>query len=158
MADAAAIVARERFADLFARGMRVFHKERFGAHDDARRAVAALEGIIIHKQLLQGIQLARFGIGQPLDGYNFAAVAIYRQQLAAGHGHVVLQHRAAAAGALAARALGAGQAQADAQGIHQLFFIRNSEPGFVMTDGKNLRSAVDLKGNGSAHECFSSFD
>lgn len=79
--NAAAQIARQRPVHLFSGGIGVFDVQCLQGHDDARRAVAALEGIIIHKQLLQGIQLAHFGIGQSLDGYNFAAVAIYRQQL-----------------------------------------------------------------------------
>ena len=57
--------------DVGARGLRVLEQQRVGAHDHARRAVAALVGEVIDEGLLDGVEPVAFG--QALDRQHLLA-------------------------------------------------------------------------------------
>ena len=87
-------------------------------HDLARRAVAALEGVVVDEGLLHRVQRA-VAAGQALDRRDLPALGHGGQRQAGQHAAAVDQHRAGAALALVAALLGAGQRQVLAQRIQQ---------------------------------------
>src|ERR1700694_902586 len=58
VAGAAAEVAGDRLANLELRRVPVLLEQRAGRHQHARRAVAALEAVLLPKALLHGVELA----------------------------------------------------------------------------------------------------
>ena len=88
-----------------------------GGHDHARRAVAALEGLLVEERLLDRVERALGG--QPLDGLDrLPGDAADRGDAGAG-GLAVDQHGAGPARAFAAADLAAGQAEVVAQHAEQ---------------------------------------
>src|SRR5579883_3066459 len=69
IAGAAAQVARQRFADLRLVGRRRLVEEGLHRHQDAGRAVAALQTMAGAHRFLQRMQMISLG-GQPLDGHD----------------------------------------------------------------------------------------
>ena len=108
VAGAAAEVARQRLADAsIGRGLALV-VEREQAHDDSRRAEAALRAVEIDHRLLDRVQ--RVAVGEILDRQHFRAVDLPQQQNAGVDG--LISERAVAQarqhnGAGAAIALGA---------------------------------------------------
>ena len=94
-------------------GARVARQQRDGRDDEAGRAEAALHGARGHERPLHGVQPAVGG--QPLDGHDLAPVGLRAVHEAGAHELAVQQHRAGAALALLAGALGARQVEPLAQ-------------------------------------------
>ena len=116
IAGAAAQIAGQRLADLrFVRRRRLVEKRLHG-HQDAGRAVAALQAVAIAHRLLQRMQM--FAVGrEPLDGRDRVAVGLRREHQAGAHGSAVEDHRAGAADAVLAADMRAGEQQIVAQEI-----------------------------------------
>ena len=61
-------------------------------HDNARRAVAALEGGVVQKRLLKRVELAGDGVLKPLERGYALVLALDGEHRAARHGHSVNYH------------------------------------------------------------------
>ena len=114
---AAADVAAHQLADLVG-GLRLAFGDQAGGRADlARRAVAALEGVVVDEGLLQRMQ--RAVRRQAFDGGDLRAVLHHRQREAGIDAPAVDQHRAGAALAVVAALLGAGEVEMVAQRVEQ---------------------------------------
>ena len=99
IAGAAADVAGNRLDHLFARRRGHLVEQRLGGHQHAGRAVAALGGEAVHEGLLQGMEMAVADAAYRLDGPALDGLG---EDQAGKLRLAVDQHRAGAAGALAA--------------------------------------------------------
>src|SRR5215204_6168843 len=116
--SAAADVAVEPFLDLLGRCVRVFFEQAHARHDEAGRAEAAHQRVLVAERLLHRMQLAARG-GEPVDGADLLALDFDRQRRTRVDGAAVDDHRAGAAGAAIATALVAGQVGPHAQRVEQ---------------------------------------
>jgi hypothetical protein len=80
-----------------------------GIHDHARRAKAALEGIMGHEGLLKGMETTV--AAQPLDGQDLLALNIIYGRLAGSNGHIIDKHRAGPAIGFSASVFCPGQSK-----------------------------------------------
>ena len=113
---APAEVARQPDADLLVTRPRVLLEERADRHQDARRAEAALQPVLLVKRLLNRMQA--LGIGrQALDGGDLSPVDLDRHEQARPHRLAVEQDGAGAADAVLAAHVRPRQAQSRAQEI-----------------------------------------
>ena len=87
------------------------------AHQEAGRAIAALETVAVAEGLLHGMQLAVFR--HPLHGQNLATIGLESEYGAGLDAFAVQQDRAGAAVAGVAANVCAGQAELFAQQLHQ---------------------------------------
>ena len=140
VAGAAAEVALEPEAHLLLAGIRVLLEQVDGAHDHARRAVAALEGVLLVEGTLHGMELAV--LREALDRRHLAAVGLHREHGARLHGLAVDVHGAGAAVGRVAADVRPGQAKPVAQELHK------QHPGLdVLLDA----FAVDRHGDRAPH-------
>ena len=95
VAGAAAEVALEPLADSSLARRAAFLDQRDGRHDHPRRAVAALERVMVVERLLHGMELAVRG--EPLDGRDLGPVDLDAEQGARLRGHAVDEDGACAA-------------------------------------------------------------
>src|SRR5690606_20256649 len=107
ISGAAADIALEPFADLLLAGVRLALGQIDRAHDHAGRAEAALQPVVLAERLLHGMQLAV--AGQALNGRDFGAAGLHREQGAALDRDAVDVNDAGAALAGVAADMGAGQ-------------------------------------------------
>ena len=114
---AAAQVAAHPEADLGDGRRRLRAQQALGRHDLSRRAVAALERVLVGERLLDRPQL--LAAHQALDGRDLVALGLERERQAGVARHAVDQHRAGAALAALAAGLGAGQAEPLAEDVEQ---------------------------------------
>ena len=133
IAGAAAEIAGQRLAHLVFGWRGVFAQEGRHGHQDARRAVAALQAVMLVHRLLERMQLAGTGC-EPLDGPEFMAIGLHREHQAGTHRRAIEQDRAGAANAVFAADMGAGKQQFVAQKIAE------QHPRF---DTAAIRRAVD---------------
>ena len=98
-------------------GIGMLLEQADAGHDEARRAEAAHQRVLVAERLLHRMQ--RVAVGQPVDVADLLALDFDRQRRAGIHGAAVDEHRAGAAGAAIAAALVAGQVGAHAQRIQQ---------------------------------------
>src|SRR6202035_2353082 len=96
--------------------VRVAGEEIGERHQNARRAEAALQGVIVAERLLQGVELAVDG-GERFHGADLAAFSLNRKRQAGARGDAVDQHGAGAADAVLAADMGAGGAKRLAEEI-----------------------------------------
>ena len=114
----------------------------------ARRAIAALEGVVVHEGLLQRMQRAT--LAQALDRDDVRAIARYGERQAAVDSLAVDQDRAGAALAMVAAFLGAGQVLLLAKQIEQRRPGLDGEAETLTVDGqRNLDGADRSCGVGS---------
>ena len=114
---AAAQVPGAGVLDFVGGRMRILFQQRRHAHDETRRAIAALQRVLVNERLLHLRQFAVFG--QSFDGGDFMALRLDGEFLAGINRQVVQQHRAGAAGRAVAAFLGAGQAGIIPQRVEQ---------------------------------------
>src|SRR5580704_3700726 len=107
VAGAAAEVAAKDLADFPLSRMRIAGEEIGERHQNARRAEAALQGVIVAECLLQGVELA-VGRGERFHGAHLAPFRLHRKRQAGARGDAVDQHGAGAADAVLAADMGAG--------------------------------------------------
>src|SRR5215475_7414020 len=117
IAGAAAVIAGEMRADLFAARNAATGEQFLRGQQHARRAIAALQGVARDERLLQIGDLVR--IGDPFDGVDARAVALHRQHQAAAHHHAVDAYAAGAAYAVLAADMTAGERNVFAQEVDQ---------------------------------------
>ena len=129
---AAADVAAHQFADFGCSLALAFGNQARGRADLARRAVAALECIVIDERLLQGMERA-IG-GKAFDRGDVGAVRHDGQRQAGIHPAAFDQDRAGAALAVIASLLGAAQIEAIPQGIQQCRPGRDRQRAIVPVD------------------------
>jgi len=103
--------------------MRVLAQQRFGRHQHAGRAEAALGAELLVEGALQARDVALGG--EAFDRLDAAPGDAVRQRAAGQSGLVVDQHGAGAAFAAVATLLGAGEAQAVAQVVEQQCVFRD---------------------------------
>src|SRR5262245_60768104 len=114
---AAAEVAAHQLAD-FVAGPGLPLRDQAGRRADlSRRAIAALEGVVLDEGVLQGVQGAI--LGQPLDGRDMRAILHDGKRQAGIDAPAVDQDGASSALAMVAALLGTGQVEAVAQGVEQ---------------------------------------
>src|SRR3954454_1634853 len=87
VARAAAEVAGERLADLLLARVRVLGQQVRPRHDHPRRAVAALEPVVLPERLLERVQAALGA--EAFDGGDLRPVGLHREHRAALHGVAV---------------------------------------------------------------------
>jgi hypothetical protein len=133
---AAAEVAGAGLAHLGLGGMGILPHERGEAHHETRRAVAALQAVAGDERLLHGREARA---GDALDGGDFAARRLDREQHAGVDRHAVEQHGAGAAGRAFADLLRAGQAGVEAQGLEERGARLERERAAFAVDGKRDR-------------------
>src|SRR5215467_10841887 len=97
ISGAAAIIAGEMRADLFAARNAAAGQQFLRGQQHARRAVTALQGVARYEDLLQIGDLV--GIGHSLDGLDASAVARYGDDQPTAHNHSMDVHAASAASA-----------------------------------------------------------
>src|SRR5262245_14370715 len=139
---AAAEIARKVVPDLIIIriGMRI---EQLGGHQqEARRAVAALEGAGLDEGLLHRTEPLRARIHERLDGTHLGALDEGRQIEAAGDGRAVHQHGAAAAHALPAAFARAHQIEVALQHLDEVV---------MRLDRGRDRLAVEGEADGARH-------
>ena len=117
MRAAAAKISGAGVFDFVGGRVRIFFQQRRHAHDETRRAIAALQRVLFQKRLLHLRQFAIFR--QSFDRRDFAALRLDGEFLAGINRQVVHQHRAGAAGRAVATFLRAGQAGIIPQRVEQ---------------------------------------
>src|SRR5260370_37760207 len=110
-------VAFEALPDLVLGRVRVLVQEVGGRHDETRRAVAALQAVLVPERLLDRVQLAVFG--HALDRGQALALGLDRKHGAALDGFAVDQDRARAALARVAADTASGEPELVAQVVHE---------------------------------------
>ena len=117
VAGAAAQIGREHVEQILVAdvGLALEHADR--QHQEARRAEAALQAVVIHEGLLHRMQLV--AVGEALDGADLLAVGLHGEHQAGAHRLAVDDHRAGAADAVLAADMGAGLAAILADGVGQ---------------------------------------
>src|SRR5579862_1275472 len=139
VAAAAAQIACQVILDLVGRRIGIILEQGFGGEDEARRAVRALKGGVVHEGLLDWVQL-------------LLAEGLHRDDLLAGR-----QRRQQQAGAdrLAIDQHGAGAAHADtaalAHGEQLELAPQHVQQGVMRLDGDLLLPAVDVQSNELFH-------
>src|SRR5438128_2571303 len=98
VAGTAADVSAQHLAQLLFGRFRVAREKIAERHENAGRAEAALQGVMVLKRLLQLVQLAVVA-GERLHGLHVAALGLHRQRQTGAHRGAVDLHRAAAADA-----------------------------------------------------------
>ena len=137
---AAADVAAHQLADLVG-GLRLAFGDQPGRRADlSRRAVAALERVMVDERLLQRMQ--RAVRRQAFDRGDLGAVLHDGQRQAGIDAPAVDQHRAGAALAVVAALLGAGQVEVVAQRVEQGRPRRDLELRLDAVDGQRDRNFV----------------
>ena len=117
VAGAAAQVALETFAHLGFARVRVLVEQAGRRHDHPRRAVTALQPVVLHERPLHRVQLAVGG--QTLDRDHVGTVGLDRQHGAALHRLTVDVDGARPARRGVAPDVGAGQLELLAQELHE---------------------------------------
>src|SRR5262249_36144857 len=115
VAGAAAQVAGDRLPNFGLGRVRVASQEGDARHHHPRRAVAALQAVLLPEAFLDRMELAAFF--QSLDRADGAAVGLYRQHGARLDRFAVDDHRAGAAVRGVAADVRAGQTQLIAQQV-----------------------------------------
>src|SRR5262245_47124060 len=134
--SAAADVAVEALLDLFRRRVRVLLEQTDAGHDEARRAEAAHQRVLVAERLLHRVQLAAGG--EAVHGANLLALALDRERRARVDRAAVDDHRAGAAGAAVAAAFVARHVDAHAQRVEQRH---------ARLDRQAAHLAVDVEGD-----------
>ena len=117
IAGAAAQIRRQHVEQIVVADIRLALEHADRQHQEARRAEAALQAVVIHEGLLHRMQFV--AVGQTLDGANFLAVGLHREHQAGAHRLAVDDHRAGAANAVLAADMGAGLPAILADGVDQ---------------------------------------
>src|ERR1051326_5910733 len=117
VAGAAAEVALQALADLVLGRVRVLLQQVGRRHDEAGRAVPALQAVLIPEGLLDRVELTVFG--HAFDGREVAAVGLDREHRAALHGLAVDVDRAGAPLAGVAADVRSGQPDYVADVVHE---------------------------------------
>src|ERR1700730_1915601 len=117
VAGAPAEVAFEAPADLVLGRVRILLEQVRGGHDEAWRAVAALQAVLVPESLLKRVELAV--LGHALDRREALALGLEREHGAALDRLAVHQDRAGAALACVAPDVGASQADHVPQVVHE---------------------------------------
>src|SRR5690606_23169140 len=144
---AAAVVAGQAGADLFAAGLGVVLEQVGGGDQHAGRAEAALQGVIAVEGLLQCSQCAAFG--QAFDGLDLCSLSLHGIHEAGAYLIAVVADGAGAAGTLFAADVGPGQVQFLAQEVGQGQAWTDAAADALAVDGQ-----VELVG-GVAHALWS---
>ena len=97
--------------------MRILLQHIGRQHQKARRAVAALQAVVLDEGALQRMQFV--AVGEPFDGADFLALGLDGEHQAGAHRLVVDDDRAGAADAMLAADMGAGLPAIVANGVDQ---------------------------------------
>jgi hypothetical protein len=97
--------------------VRLLGEQRMGRGDEARRAEATLQGVVLAEGLLQRRQIVI--VGQAFDRDDLRTFRLHGEDQAGAHRGTIHQHGAGAANAMLAADVGAGQPQLVAQAIDQ---------------------------------------
>src|SRR5690348_6355386 len=124
IAGAAAEISGNRIADFLFAWAGIFAKERGGGQDHARRAIAALQAVLLPESLLHGMKAAAAAIllaggGEAFDGGDVRASGLSGEHGAGLHGLAVEEDGAGAAKARLAADVRAREAQCVAQIVNE---------------------------------------
>src|SRR6266446_6681070 len=133
IAGAAAVIAGEMRADLFAARNAAVGQQFLRGEQHARRAITALQGVARDERFLQIGDLVR--IGHAFDGVDARAVALHRQHQAAAHHHAVDAYAAGAAYAVLAADMTARERNVFAQEVDQRLARIDAFAHFLAVDG-----------------------
>ena len=114
---AATEVPRNPLANLLFRRLRVVVEQIDGGRVHARRAVAALQSVLLPEAFLQWVQL--IALGQAFDRHDFGAVRLDREDRAGFGASAVDEHRAGAALTRIAADVRAGEVEVFAQEVDE---------------------------------------
>src|SRR5262245_2122680 len=117
VARAAAEIPRDALADLAFGRRGVVGEQRDGGHDHARRAVAALQPVLVPERLLHPVQLAI--TGEALDRGDLGTVGLDGERRARLHAPSVNEHRTGAALTRIAPDVRAGQPEVLPQEVNE---------------------------------------
>src|SRR5262249_30366641 len=141
MPGAAAVIAWEMRADLFAAWSAAAGQQFLRGQQHARRAIAALQGVARDERLLQVGDLVR--ISHAFDSVEVRAVALHRQHQAAAHHHAVDTHAAGAAYAVLAADMTARERNVLAQEVDQRLARSDAfAPPLAVDDDGNVVEAL----------------
>src|SRR5581483_10393064 len=132
VAGAAAVVARQKCADVLAAAGRALAQELGRGHEHAWRAEPALQGIALDECLLQVGDLA--AVGEALDGDDLGAIGLHGEHQAAAYDGAIDAHRAGPAHAVLAAQVRAREPEIRAQEVDEVL---------AHGDGAHHRLAVD---------------
>ena len=116
-----------------------------GEHQEARRAVAALQPVMRDERLLQRMQLA--AVRQPLHGAYLLALRLHREHQARAHRLAVDDHRAGAADAVLAADMRAGLPAIVADGVDQRLARLDADGVVAAVDGQRDVEFFDYVGH-----------
>jgi hypothetical protein len=153
VAGAAAEVALERHAHLVLAGVGIALQQVRRGHDHPRRAVAALEAVVLPEALLDRVQ--RVGASEPLDRRDLTAIGLDREDRARLHRVAVEMDGAGAAVGRVTTDVRPGQAELVAQRMHEQHSRLDLDVAGLAVDGQPygdlLTHASPLRGgNGLA--------
>ena len=134
-------------------GLAVALEQGRAAHDHARRAEAALHGVVGDERLLDRVQL--LAVGQALDGGDLARADVEDERHARADRRAVEVHGAGAARAAVAHDLGPGQPEREAQRVGQRRRGRHLERVRLVVDvqgDRDLARTLHLAGGGVGGE------
>src|SRR5262249_13107623 len=114
---ASADIAVEPFPDLFFRRIRVLFEQADARHDEARRAEAAHQRVLVAECLLDRVQL--IAVGETIDRANLLALYLDGESRTRIDGSAIDQHGARPTCPTVASALVARQIGAHAEGVEQ---------------------------------------
>ena len=132
VAGAAAEIGREHVEQLVVADVRIVLQRVRRQHQEARRAEAALQAVVVDEGLLQRMQL--LAVGEPFDGADLPAVGLDREHQAGADRLAVEDDRAGAADAVLAADMRAGLAAVVADRVDQRL---------ARLDADRVRAAVD---------------
>jgi hypothetical protein len=137
-------MARERLADPGFVRVGVVAEERSHAHQNSRRAEAALESVRLTECCLKRVERVGCG-GQSFDRHDLVTVRLHREEEARSHRVAVEEHRAGTADPMLATDVGAGQPELVPEEVAE------QEPGL---DAPLVRGSIhcDADAQGGAHE------
>ena len=113
MGTATAQVAIHAFHNFSLRGLGILQQQAVGIQDHARRTKTALEGIVLLKGFLQGMNSAV--AGESFDGQDLFPFNLLDRQLTGTNRLLIDQNRAGSAKAGSAAVFGSGKVQIRSQ-------------------------------------------
>ena len=117
IAGAAAQIRGQHVDQLLVADVRILFQHVGRQHQKTRRAIAALQAVIVDEGPLQRAELV--AVGEALDGADLLAGGLHGEHQAGAYRFVVDDDRAGAADAVLAADMGAGLAAIVADGVDQ---------------------------------------
>src|SRR5580698_131405 len=154
IAGAAAQVRGEHVDKVLVADVQIFLQHVRCQHQKTRRAIAALQAVIVDEGLLQHRQLV--AVGKALDGADFLALRLNGEHQAGAHRLVVDNYGTGAADAVLAADMGASLAAIVADGVDQRLARLDADRIIAAVDGERdvelFGHALNAQPRGSTSE------